>query len=124
MNKILALDERLSFKLRIAEKPGWLRTVAAILAHSGDSWFWLLGLGLLWLFGSAAWKSLALILLAGILITAVLVMLINMVLALVVLPLLVWFVKPRFVGRKDLLVGEGVDLSAYVLADSALAGAK
>ena len=54
----------------------------------------------------------------------VLVMLINMVLALVVLPLLVWFIKPRFVGRRDLLVGEGVDLSAYVLEDGALAGAK
>ncbi len=54
----------------------------------------------------------------------VLIMLINMVLALVVLPLLVWFVKPRFVGRSDLLVGEGVDLSAYVLADEALAVAR
>lgn len=47
-----------------------------------------------------------------------LIMLINMVLALVVLPLLVWLIKPRFVAREDLLVGEGVDLSAYVLADS------
>jgi hypothetical protein len=30
-----------------------------------------------------------------------------------VLPLLVWYVKPRFVARKDLLVGEGVDLSLF-----------
>ncbi|MBP8926457.1 MAG: MMPL family transporter [Pseudomonadales bacterium] len=43
----------------------------------------------------------------------VMVMLINMVIALIVLPLLVWLIKPRFVGSKDLLVGEGVDLSAY-----------
>ena len=43
----------------------------------------------------------------------VLIMLINMVLALVVLPLLVWLIKPTFVRRNDLLVGEGVDLSAY-----------
>lgn len=43
----------------------------------------------------------------------VLVMLINMVLALVVLPLLVWLIKPAFAGRKDLLVGEGVDLSQF-----------
>jgi predicted RND superfamily exporter protein len=39
------------------------------------------------------------------------VMLINMVLALVVVPLLVWIVKPRFVQRRDLLVGESLDLS-------------
>jgi uncharacterized protein len=43
----------------------------------------------------------------------VLIMLINMALALVVLPLLVWLIKPRFVGRRDLLVGEGVDLSKF-----------
>ena len=41
------------------------------------------------------------------------VMIINMILALVVLPLLVWLIKPRFVQRKDLLVGEGVDLSLF-----------
>ena len=29
------------------------------------------------------------------------------------LPLLVWFVKPRFAARKDLMVGEGVDLSVF-----------
>jgi predicted RND superfamily exporter protein len=43
----------------------------------------------------------------------VLTMSINMVLALVVLPLLIWLVKPKFVSRKDLLVGEGVDLSLF-----------
>lgn len=41
------------------------------------------------------------------------IMLINMVLALVVLPLLMWFLKPAFAGREDLLVGESVDLSAF-----------
>ena len=52
----------------------------------------------------------------------VLTMLINMVLALVVLPLLVWLVKPKFVGRKDLLVGEGVDLSQFTKVSDAGAG--
>ena len=47
----------------------------------------------------------------------IVIMAINMVLALVVLPLLVWLVKPKFVMRKDLLVGEGVDLSLFT-ADS------
>ncbi len=58
----------------------------------------------------------------------VLTMLINMVLALVVLPLLVWLVKPNFVARKDLFVGEGVDLSQFTagddFADSRMAGVK
>jgi len=40
-------------------------------------------------------------------------MLINMVLSLIVLPLLVWLIKPRFVTRTDLMVGEGIDLAAF-----------
>lgn len=43
----------------------------------------------------------------------VVIMAINMVLSLLVLPLLVWLLKPRFVERRDLLVGEGVDLSLF-----------
>ena len=39
------------------------------------------------------------------------VMLINMILSLVVLPLLVWFVKPKFLAREDLIVGHAVDIS-------------
>jgi len=42
------------------------------------------------------------------------IMLINMVLSLVVLPLLVWFVKPKFMAREDLAVGENVDLSKFM----------
>jgi predicted RND superfamily exporter protein len=51
----------------------------------------------------------------------VMVMLINMVIALIVVPLLVWLIKPKFVGSKDLLVGEGVDLSEYASGDEAFA---
>ena len=43
----------------------------------------------------------------------IVIMSINMVLALVVLPLIVWLVKPKFVARRDLLVGEGVELSLF-----------
>tara|TARA_R110002096_G_scaffold1376_8_gene7253 strand:- start:573 stop:2984 length:2412 start_codon:yes stop_codon:yes gene_type:complete len=42
------------------------------------------------------------------------VMLINMVLSLVVLPMLVWFVKPKFLDRDDLMVGHSVDLKELV----------
>ena len=34
--------------------------------------------------------------------------------AVVVLPLLVWFVKPKFMAREDLAVGENVDLSKFM----------
>ena len=49
----------------------------------------------------------------GILLVAI--MLINMVLSLVVLPLMVWFVKPKFLDRDDLLVGENIDLSQFAI---------
>jgi predicted RND superfamily exporter protein len=47
----------------------------------------------------------------GLLLVAV--MLINMVLSLVVLPLLVWYLKPKFMARQDLLVGESIDLTQF-----------
>jgi undecaprenyl-diphosphatase len=74
MQKLLTLDAQLSQRLRVAEKPGALRNAAIILAHSGDSWFWLLGLALLWLVGNADWKRLAVLLALGVLVTAVLVL--------------------------------------------------
>jgi undecaprenyl-diphosphatase len=70
---LIDLDLRLSEYMRIAEKPGLLRTLAAVLAHSGDSWFWLAGLGLIWWLGSDYWKERAIILIVSILVTAVVV---------------------------------------------------
>ncbi len=42
------------------------------------------------------------------------IMLINMVLSLVLLPLLVWFIRPRFLAREDLIIGESVDISQFL----------
>jgi membrane-associated phospholipid phosphatase len=64
--------------MRIAEKPGLLRTLAAVLAHSGDSWFWLAGLGLIWWLGSDYWKERAIILIVSILLTAIVVFVIKL----------------------------------------------
>ncbi len=50
----------------------------------------------------------------GLLLVAI--MLINMVLSLVALPTLVWFVRPKFLGREDLIVGESVDISQFTTA--------
>lgn len=77
MNRFIELDARLSAGLRLAERPGALRTAAGILAHSGDSWFWFAGLALAWFFGTSYWKSLALALAIGILATALVVMAIK-----------------------------------------------
>ena len=53
---LLELDARLSDRLRVAEKPGVLRSLAVFFAHSGDSWFWWAALLLLWFFSSSSWK--------------------------------------------------------------------
>ncbi len=55
----LEADAHWSEHLRVAEQPGWRRTAAAVLAHSGDSWFWGLGLALLWWRGTPAWRGVA-----------------------------------------------------------------
>jgi undecaprenyl-diphosphatase len=55
--KILEIDRDGSYTLRVAEKPGTLRTLAMIFAHSGDSWFWGAGLVVLWLAGNTLSKQ-------------------------------------------------------------------
>ena len=54
---ILELDARLSSQLRVAEKPGFLRSIAAFFAHSGDSWFWFAALIIGWFVSNSAWKQ-------------------------------------------------------------------
>ncbi len=61
----------------MAEQPGLLRTLAVFFAHSGDSWFWGLGLLLLWRLGDSFWKQWALVLFAGIAGLAVIVLTIK-----------------------------------------------
>ena len=77
MDKLLAIDARLSQRIRLVEKPGALRTLAAVLAHSGDSWFWLLGLIVLYVLGNEYWRWRAAVLGTAILITALVVLVIK-----------------------------------------------
>lgn len=70
---MIELDARLTGRMRIAERPGLLRTAAAVLAHSADSWFWLAGLGLMWWLGTDYWKRELLIMIVSILVTAMVV---------------------------------------------------
>ena len=76
-NRFLELDARLSARMRVAGRPGLLRTVAVVLAHSGDSWFWWPGLGLLWWLGNSFWRPWALAVLLSIIALAVVVLVIK-----------------------------------------------
>ncbi len=72
---VLEVDARTSNRLRVAEQPGLLRNISVFFAHSGDSWFWGLGLVLLWVFNTDAhWKKWAVVLFGGISVLAVIVM--------------------------------------------------
>ena len=75
---MIELDARLTRRLRIAEQHGVIRTLAAILAHSGDSWFWLAGLALLWWLGSNYWKRELLVMIIAILVAAGIVFLVKL----------------------------------------------
>ena len=75
--RFMEWDAATTERLQVANRPGALRTLAMIFAHSGDSWFWLVGLVVLWFFGLENWKELALTLIVSILVTAVLVMAIK-----------------------------------------------
>jgi undecaprenyl-diphosphatase len=77
MQRVLDLDARLSEKMRVAERPGLLRSGAALLAHSGDSWFWFLGLGIIWLLGPQYWRPQIAVMAVGIAVTAAVVMAIK-----------------------------------------------
>ena len=77
MNSILELDARLSNRMRVAEKPGALRAIAAFFAHSGDSWFWGAALILLWMFSNSTWRQWEVVEFVGISLLAALVMMIK-----------------------------------------------
>jgi membrane-associated phospholipid phosphatase len=77
MRKILEWDAAWSRKFRLdPARGGWFRA-AAFLAHSGDSWFWLAGLFILWLAARGEWHVRAALLAGGIVALAALVLLIK-----------------------------------------------
>jgi membrane-associated phospholipid phosphatase len=77
LTRLLELDARLSARMRVAERPGLLRTLCAFLAHSGDSWFWGAGLALLWWLGNSFWRPWALTVLLSIIALAAIVLAIK-----------------------------------------------
>jgi undecaprenyl-diphosphatase len=78
LRSILEADDRLSRQLRVAERPGLLRNVSVFFAHSGDSWFWGIGLILLWVFtDDPFWKKWAVVMLGCISVLAVIVLVLK-----------------------------------------------
>ena len=77
MQRLLDLDARLSKEVRVAERPGTLRRIMALLAHSGDSWFLVLALIILYFVGPVEWHSAEVLMVVGIIITAIVVLLIK-----------------------------------------------
>ncbi len=75
--EILTLDAELTQKMRIAEKPGKLRTLAAFFAHSGDSWLWAVVLVTVWVLGNAFWKEWAAVMLGALIIMAAIVLILK-----------------------------------------------
>ena len=51
------LDRTWSEKIRIIDERGLIRTIAVLLAHSGDSWFIFPVMALIWKFGNEFWSD-------------------------------------------------------------------
>jgi undecaprenyl-diphosphatase len=77
--RMLELDRDWSYALRVAEKPGLWRNLAMFFAHSGDSWFWGIGMLILWLANrdSAFWRQWAVYQLFWLSILAVLILILK-----------------------------------------------
>ncbi len=73
IRSLLQIDYQLSKDMGVAEKAGALRTIAVLLAHSGDSWFWGTALFIIWLFAGSFWKQWAVVLVGCIGVLALLV---------------------------------------------------
>ena len=75
--KINEQDQKLSRKFYLPPEQKFLRTAAAFFAHSGDSWFWLAGLFIIWLFTHGSIHTIAALFAGAIVLQASLVLLIK-----------------------------------------------
>lgn len=76
IQKLLRLDAKLSAQLRLSQNSKWWKLIA-FLAHSGDSWFWMLGLFCLWLLGNKEWHQISALMAAAVAGLAILVIAIK-----------------------------------------------
>ncbi len=76
--QIQETDRRLTARLQLGDEDKIERRLVGLAAHSGDSWFILLGLGLIWLIGDTAWHALAIQTIIAILVLAIFVVSLNL----------------------------------------------
>lgn len=77
LKKFIEFDEKLSKKLYLPHDKNFLRAAAAFFAHSGDSWFWLAALFIIWLFSKGDLHTNAALLAGAIIVQATLVLAIK-----------------------------------------------
>jgi undecaprenyl-diphosphatase len=70
IKRLFELDARWSAKLTVSQRHSRLRHLFQFLAHSGDSWFMIPVMGLIWLAGDGYWKWRMLVMFIAICITA------------------------------------------------------
>ncbi|MFZ3069947.1 MAG: phosphatase PAP2 family protein [Anaerolineaceae bacterium] len=75
--KLLVLDEKWSARLVLPEQKSLLRSLLVFLGHSCDSWYWLIGLALVWVLGNPGLKSHATFWMFGLVLLAVFVLLMK-----------------------------------------------
>jgi undecaprenyl-diphosphatase len=73
LRRLLELDAGLTKRLRLEPGQKGLWAFTAFLAHSGDSWFWALGLVLVWLATTGEWRYRAVVLAVGVVALALMV---------------------------------------------------
>jgi membrane-associated phospholipid phosphatase len=73
MRKLLKLDTQITHWVHLPSPASPLWKPAVFLAHSGDSWLWAIGVGIVWLFGNPFWHRYAAILEISIVIQALFV---------------------------------------------------
>lgn len=66
MDRVLNLDYRASARLRLSPENRILWRLNAFLAHSGDSWFWLMALFVIWLLPGKEWHNRSALMAAGV----------------------------------------------------------
>lgn len=77
LGKIIALDQKYSDRLRLDDKKFLQRYICIFFAHSGDSWFWLLGLFLIWVLTKGEWHTKAAFLAVGLFLLAIVVLILK-----------------------------------------------
>ena len=74
LDSMLQRDAEITARIRLSNQAGWVHRLFAFVAHSGDSWFWLLGLVLVWFVATPYWRARAAFIAIGMVFLAVFVL--------------------------------------------------